>query len=81
VGETETFESIFKVFEDNDYVNILETLVTKRIINLKDYTLVFEDNTEEVTKHYDKKEVEKAYLNQEVRTINGVKTCIKVIIK
>jgi hypothetical protein len=81
IGETETFESLSKVFEDNDYVNLLERLVTKRIINLKDYTLVFEDNTEEVTRHYDKKEVEKAYLNQEVRTINGVKTCIKVIIK
>ena len=33
VGETENFSSLERVFEDNDYVNLLEKFVTKSIIN------------------------------------------------
>lgn len=33
IGETEIFCSLERVFEDNDYVNLLEKFVTKSIIN------------------------------------------------
>ena len=33
IGETENFCSLERVFEDNDYVNLLEKFVTKSIIN------------------------------------------------
>lgn len=33
VGETENFSSLERLFEDNDYVNLLEKFVTKSIIN------------------------------------------------
>lgn len=33
IGKTENFCSLERVFEDNDYVNLLEKFVTKSIIN------------------------------------------------
>jgi hypothetical protein len=47
---------------------------------LKQFILVYNDDSNDITNHYDINEVKSLYLNEQIRTSDGtVKTCIEVL--
>lgn len=49
---------------------------------LKQFILVYEDGSSDITSHYDINEVKNLYINEQVRSLNGiVQTCIDVVEK
>ncbi len=48
--------------------------------DLKEFILVYDSGYKEMTRHYNIKEVEKCYLNKQVRSNRGtLEICVKVL--
>lgn len=47
---------------------------------LLEFNLIFEDGTIEITRGYDYDEINSLYLNEIIRTSDGLKKCVRVIV-